>query len=248
MPPIIFEPTPRRIRVEFNKVMIADSTRAMIEIETPIPVYYLPLDDIRQDLLRLSSHTRFDQRRGSARFWSIEVGDRRAEDAVWNYPQPLPGAPSLAPYAAFKWDLVDHWYEEDEEIFRHARNPYKRVDAIRSSRRVEVIIGGSRVADTRHAVFLFETGLPTRYYIPREDVRPDILGPSERRSQCPYKGVAAYHSVAVNGDPRGDLVWYYPDPIDECRKITGLLAFFNEKVDAILVDGEAMPRPVTPWS
>ena len=104
------------------------------------------------------------------------------------------------------------------------------------------------MADTRRAVFLFETGLPTRYYIPSEDVRSDILGPSERRSQCPYKGVAAYHSVAVNGEPRGDLVWYYPDPIDECRKITGLLAFFNEKVDAILVDGEAMPRPVTPWS
>jgi len=135
MPPIIFEPTPRRIRVEFNKVMIADSTRAMIEIETPIPVYYLPLADIRPDLLAPSDHTSFDQRRGSARFWSIAVGDRRAENAVWNYPQPLPGAPALAPYAAFKWDHVDHWYEEDEEIFRHARNPYKRVDAIHSTRR-----------------------------------------------------------------------------------------------------------------
>ncbi len=248
MSPILFEPTPRRIRVEFNKVMIADSTRAMIEIETPIPVYYLPLGDVRQDLLTPSDHTGFDQRRGRVRFWSIEVGGRRAEDAVWNYPEPLHSAPPLAPYAAFKWDLVDHWYEEDEEIFRHPRNPYKRVDAIRSSRRVEVIVGGTTVADTRRAVFLFETGLPTRYYIPREDVRPDILGPSERQTQCPYKGIAAYHSITIDNKGFGDLVWYYPDPIEECRKITGRLAFFNEKVDAILVDGEVIPRPVTPWS
>jgi uncharacterized protein (DUF427 family) len=248
MRPIIFEPTARRIRIEFNKVMVADTTRAMIEIETPIPTYYLPITDVRQGLLTPSDHTQFDPRRGNARFWSITVGERRAENAVWNYPEPLPEAPPLAPYAAFKWDVVDHWYEEDEEIFRHPRNPYKRVDAIRSSRRVQVVVDGIVVADTRRAVFLFETGLPTRYYIPPEDVRPDILGPSERRTQCPYKGIAAYHTVTIGNERHADLVWYYPDPIDECRKITGLLAFFNERVEAIRVDGEVVPRPVTPWS
>jgi len=248
MPPIIFEPTPRRIRVEFNKVMIADSTRAMIEIETPIPVYYLPLADIRQDLLAPSDHTSFDQRRGSARFWSIAVGDRRAENAVWNYPQPLPGAPPLAPYAAFKWDLVDHWYEEDEEIFRHARNPYKRVDAIHSTRQVEVIIGGAKVADTRRAVFLFETGLPTRYYLPRWDVKPGILRSSEMTTRCPYKGIASYYDVGVTGRTWPGLVWSYRTPIPECAKIQGLVSFFNEKVDEIRVDGKVMPKPVTKWS
>lgn len=248
MLPIIFEPTARRIRLEFNGVMIADSTHAMIKIETPIPVYYLPLGDVRHDLLVASDHTKFCPRKGQARFWSIRVADKLAENAVWNYPQPLPNAPPLAPYAAFAWDAVDHWYEEDEEIFRHPRNPYKRVDAIRSSRRVQVIVGGAVVAETRRAVFLFETGLPTRYYIPSEDVRPNILEPSERRTRCPYKGVAAYHNVTIGSQRYPDLVWYYPDPIDECRKITGLLAFFNEKVDAILVDGEAMDKPVTPWS
>src|SRR5262249_27138770 len=100
----------------------------------------------------------------------------------------------------------------------------------------------------RRAVFLFETGLPTRYYIPRADVRSEILRPSDRQTCCPYKGIAAYHAVTVGNAQYGDLVWYYPDPIEDCRKITGLLAFFNEKVDGILVDGEVMPRPVTPWS
>src|SRR5262245_44744937 len=213
MPPIIFEPTARRIRVEVNKVMIADSARAMIEIETPIPVYYLPLSDVRRDLLVPSDHTRLDQRRGHARYWSIEVGARRVENAVWNYPAPLPGAPPLAPYAAFEWDFIDHWYEEDEEIFRHPRNPYKRVDAIHSSRRVQVVVGGTIVADTRRAVFLFETGLPTRYYIPREDVRPGVLAPSDRQTRCPYKGIAAYHTLMLGSERYTDIVWYYPDPI-----------------------------------
>jgi uncharacterized protein (DUF427 family) len=248
MQPIICEPTPRRIRVAFNNIMIADSTRAMIKIETPIPVYYFPLSDLRQDLLFPSAHTKFCPRKGQARFWSIKVGERLAENAVWNYPEPLPGAPPLAHYAAFGWNLVDHWYEEDEEIFVHPRNPYKRVDAIRSSRHVQVVVGGTVVADTRRAVFLFETGLPTRYYIPRADVGADVLGPSELKTRCPYKGIAAYHSVSINGEGLGDLVWYYPDPIEECRKITGLLAFFNEKVEAIMVDGEVMPCPATPWS
>ena len=240
MQPIIFEPTARRIRVEFNKVMIADSTRAMIEIETPIPVYYLPLSDIRQDLLSPSSHTTFDQRRGSARFWSIEVGDRRAENALWNYPQPLPGAPPLAPYAAFKLDLVDHWYEEDEEIFRHARNPYKRVDAIRSSRRVEVIIGGARVANTRRAVFLFETGLPTRYYIPREDVRTELLRPTSHHTTCPFKGEASYWSAGVGGEVHENLVWSYETPIPQAEGVASLMCFYPDRTE-LTVNGERQP-------
>jgi uncharacterized protein (DUF427 family) len=113
---------------------------------------------------------------------------------------------------------------------------------------VQVIVDGAVVADTRRAVFLFETGLPTRYYIPRADVRSDVLGASELKTRCPYKGIAAYHNVTVKGDRHDGLVWYYSDPIEEIRKITGLLSFFNEKVDAIMVDGETMPQPVTPWS
>src|SRR5579864_1404391 len=245
---IIFERTPRRIRVEVNSVFVADSTHAMIKIETSIPVYYLPLSDIRRDLLVPTDHTKFCPRKGRARFWSIKVDKHVAENAVWNYPEPLPDSPPIAPYAAFVWDRVNHWYEEDEEIFRHPRNPYKRVDAIRSSRRVQVILCGSVVADTNRAVFLFETGLPTRYYIPREDIRACTFEPSERQTRCPYKGVAAYHSVIIGKQRYPDLVWYYPDPIEECPKIAGLISFFNEKVDAILVDGEIMEKPSTPWS
>jgi uncharacterized protein (DUF427 family) len=167
---------------------------------------------------------------------------------VWGYPDPYDEVPALKDFVAFYWDRVDHWYEEDEEIFVHARDPYKRVDVVNSSRHVQVIVGGETVADTRRARFLFETRLPTRYYIPPEDVRADLLVPSNKSTACPYKGKARYHSVKIGDDVFTDIVWYYPEPIAECPKIKDRLCFFNEMVDAILIDGVEMPRPVTPWS
>ena len=154
----------------------------------------------------------------------------------------------LKEYVAFYWDKMGAWYEEDEEIFVHPRDPYKRVDVLASSRHVRVVVAGETVADTRNLCILFETLLPTRYYIPHEDVRMDLLVPSDKRTRCPYKGKAVYWSVKANGKTVKDIVWSYPDSIPECPKISGMFCFFNEKVDAIYVDGEKMPTPTTVWS
>ncbi|HWL18166.1 MAG TPA: DUF427 domain-containing protein [Bradyrhizobium sp.] len=246
---IIFEPTGRRIRIEFNGTIIADSSRAMLLLETGhLPVYYLPLDDIRLDLMPKTEHTTHCPYKGDARYRSIAVGDRTAENAVWYYLEPLPGAPDLRHYAAFYWDKMDRWFEEDEEIFRHPRSPHKRVDAIRSSRRVQVVLDGTIVVDTTKAVFVFETGLPTRYYLPAEDVKAVTLIPTDTHTVCPYKGTASYYAVALNGRTYPDLVWYYPDPVPEITKIAGLVSFYNEKVDKILVDGDVVPKVRTAWS
>jgi uncharacterized protein (DUF427 family) len=110
------------------------------------------------------------------------------------------------------------------------------------------VVGGKVIAETRRARFFFETRLPTRYYIPPEDVRMELLVPSEKVTACPYKGRARYYSVRVEDRLFSDLVWTYPDPIPECPKIKGYLCFFNEHVDDILVDGVSVPRPLTPWS
>jgi uncharacterized protein (DUF427 family) len=145
-------------------------------------------------------------------------------------------------YLTVRWDAV-RWFEEDEEVFRHPRNPYARVDAVASSRRVQIVLDGVTLADTVRAVFLFETGLITRYYMPRKDVRQDLLRESAASTYCPYKGRALYHGVALNGRLHPDIVWYYPDPYPEARKIAGLICFYNEKVGAVLVDGQvALPR------
>ena len=132
-------------------------------------------------------------------------------------------------------------------MFRHPRDPYHRVDVLGSSRHVQVRVGGVLIAESRRPRLLFETGLPVRYYLPKLDVRLDLLTPSPTRTRCPYKGEAVYWSVQAAGDVYENIVWSYPAPIPETPKIENMLAFFNEKTD-IVVDGVAQERPVTRWS
>jgi uncharacterized protein (DUF427 family) len=246
---ILFEASPRRVRVKFNGETIADSTSAHLLFETRhLPIYYFPRADVRFDLLRPTEHHSYCPYKGTAAYWSIAVGDRVSDNAVWGYPEPFDEVAAIKDYVAFYWNRVDHWFEEDDEIFVHARDPYKRVDVVNSSRPVRVIVGGETVADTARARFLYETRLPTRYYIPPEDVRMDLLVPSDTVTACPYKGTARYYSVKIGDQVFPDIVWSYPEPIPECPKIKGYLCFFNEQVDAILLDGLPMERPMTPWS
>jgi uncharacterized protein (DUF427 family) len=246
---IAFEPSPRRVRVKFNGEMVADSTAAHLLFETRhLPVYYFPRSDVRIDLMTPTDHHSFCPYKGSASYWTIAVGDMRAENALWGYPDPFDEVAAINDFVAFYWDRVDAWYEEDEEIFVHPRDPYKRVDVLDSKRPVQIVVGGTVVAETRRARFLFETRLPTRYYIPPEDVRMDLLVPSDKSTRCPYKGKAQYYSVKIGDKQFDDLVWTYPDPIPECPKIKGYLCFFNEQVDEVRVDGFPVPRPLTPWS
>jgi uncharacterized protein (DUF427 family) len=140
---------------------------------------------------------------------------------------------------------MDAWFEEEEQVFEHPRDPYHRVDVIQSSREVRVEIGGKVVAESRRPRLLFETNLPTRYYLPVEDVRMDLLEPTDTTSVCPYKGTASYWRMQAGGR---DVAWSYQDPISECPKIRGLIAFFNERVDALSVDGELQEKPKTTWS
>jgi uncharacterized protein (DUF427 family) len=239
---------PRRVRVFFGGQPVADSTRVLYLFETGhLPVYYFPRDDVRFDLLEPTDHHTHCPYKGDASYFTVVAGERRAENAVWAYPEPIDAAAELAGYVAFYWNSADAWFEEDDEVFKHPRDPYHRVDVLNSSRHVQVSIGGLVVADSTRPRLLFETGLPVRYYLPKLDVSQHLLVPSETRSVCPYKGTAAYWSVQTPGGLARDVVWGYPAPIAEAPKIENLLCFFNEKVD-IAVDGVAQDRPQTPWS
>lgn len=191
-----------------------------------------------------SNHRSHCPYKGDARYWSVRVGERIAENAVWSYPDPIEGAPDLANLAAFYWHLMEAWFEEDEEVFVHARDPYHRIDVLESSRHVAIEIDGVKVADSRRPRLLFETGLPTRYYLPKLDVRMDMLRPRKTSTACPYKGVASYWAVQASGEVLEDVVWSYPSPYAEAFKIAGLLCFYNEKVD-LHVDGVLQERPRT---
>jgi uncharacterized protein (DUF427 family) len=142
---------------------------------------------------------------------------------------------------------MDHWFEEDEEVFVHARDPNTRIDILHSSRRVRIEVDGVTVADSTNASFLFETGLPTRYYFPKTDVRMDLMSPTDQVTACPYKGTARYWSVSVDGETHENLLWGYDSPFPESQKIAGLVAFYNEKVD-IYVDEVLQERPKTKFS
>ncbi len=245
---LYFEDSPRWVRVMFNGVTVADSKRIKLLHESGhLPVYYFPEEDVRMDLLQVSDHATRCPFKGEASYWSVRMGDKVAENAVWSYPEPVESCPPISGFMAFYWQMMDHWYEEDEEVFVHPRDPYHRVDILQSSRHVKVRVNGELVAETERPKILFETGLPPRYYIPPEDVREDVLVSSKKTTRCPYKGVASYWSIEVGAERVEDLIWYYPEPIPEAAKIKGLLAFFNEKVD-LEVDGELQERPKTQWS
>lgn len=242
------EPNQRRVRVFFGGEAVADSSRTLYLFETGhLPVYYFPREDVRFDLLEATSHRTHCPYKGDASYYTVVAGGRRYENAVWAYPDPIESVPELADYMAFYWDLADAWYEEDDEVFRHPRDPYHRVDVLHSSRHVQIRVGGVLVAETRRPRLLFETGLPVRYYVPKLDVRLDLLTPSPTRTRCPYQGEAVYWSVQAGGETLEDLVWSYPAPVPQAPKIENLLAFFNEKAD-ITVDGVSQERPVTKWS
>jgi uncharacterized protein (DUF427 family) len=246
---ITFEPCAKRLRVMFNGETVADSTNVRLMHETKhIPVYYFPRADVRADLLTATDHGSHCPFKGDAAYWTVTAGDKTAENAVWSYTDPYDEVADIKDTMAFYWDRMDHWFEEDEEVFVHARDPYKRIDIVPSSRPVRVVLGGETVAASTQALFLYETGLPTRYYIPAGDVTPGLLEATDLATECPYKGRARYWSATVGGKTFEDIVWGYPDPVHESAAIKNHLCFFNEKVDAILVDGEEMPCPETPWS
>lgn len=245
---LYLEPTPKRIRVVVGGETVADSRRAMLLYESGHqPIYYFPPEDVRADVLEPSErHTRCPKK-GEASYHTIRAGENVVEHGAWYYPDPLPGAPPLLKgLIAFYFSRMDHWFEEDEEIFVHPRDPYHRVDVIRSDRHVRVSLDGEVLADSTRAVALFETGLPARWYLPREDVTAE-LEPSDTVTRCPYKGEAGYYSVRAGGELVNDLVWFYEHPLDEVGRIAGMLCFFNERVDVEL-DGELQQRPASQWS
>ena len=246
---VLGEPSPKWVRVFFNGALIADTKRALLLSETGhVPVYYFPMEDVRMDLMEPSEQTSVCPFKGDCTYWTVKAGERVEENAVWAYHgAPNEGIPDLRGRVAFYWHMMDAWFEESEQVYVHARDPHKRIDVLPSSRQVKVVINGETVAETNRPTLLIETGMPVRYYLPRLDVREDLLVPSDEVTRCPYKGQAAYFSIKVGGEVIEDIAWYYTYPTPEASKVQGLISFFNERVD-LHVDAELQPRPKTRWS
>jgi uncharacterized protein (DUF427 family) len=240
------EPVPRRIRAMLGGAVVLDTTRALYVWETPsYPQYYIPVSDVDPEALvdeerpeRLS--------RGSARRYGLRAGGIERPAAAHLYgDDALTG---LAGTVRFDWAALDAWFEEDEEVFGHPRSPYVRVDALRSTRHVLVKLEGVVLAESPAPVLVFETGLPTRYYLDHLSVHLEHLIESDTVTACPYKGTTGgYWSARVGMTVHADLAWSYTYPNRQLLPIAGLIAFYNERVD-LVVDGEPLERPITHFS
>jgi uncharacterized protein (DUF427 family) len=234
------EPIEKRVRADVGGGTVVDSTRAILvwEPRRVVPSYAVPVEDVRAELTEAPATN--GQAKGllhpgipfsvhTADGEPVSIDDRvgagfRLEDA------------DLAGYVVLDFAAFDGWYEEDERIAGHPRDPFHRVDVRQSARPVRIEVGGEVVAETTRARLLFETQLPTRFYIPREDVRSQLHA-SDRHTYCPYKGSASYWSVDAGGRRREDIAWSYEEPLPDAVAIEGLVAFWDERV-SVYLDGE----------
>ena len=240
------EPVPRRIRALLGGTVVIDTTAARYVWELPYyPQYYVPIGDIDPDVLVDEDHQEH-LKRGTARRLGLRLGDEVRSGVAHHYT--ASAIEGIVGTVRVEWAALDHWFEEDEEVFVHPRSPYSRVDALRSDREVAVSLDGTELARSSRTVMVFETGLPTRYYFDRLDIEWSQLVSSATQSACPYKGVTSgYWSVELDGRTQSDLAWAYDFPTRALLPIAGLVAFYNEKVD-IAIDGVPMDRPVTKFS
>ena len=235
----------KRVRAYLAGQAVVDTLAPVLVWESPyFPTYYLPLADLRAKL-ESNGETSHSPSRGDATVYDVVIDGQTAKAAALRY-QDSP-IEELRDLVRLEWSAMDEWFEEDEPVYIHPRDPYTRVDILASSRHVVVEVDGERVADSHSPRILFETGLPARYYIPFTDVRMDLLRPSDTKTGCPYKGWASYWNVAIGDVEHKDIVWGYRSPFPECQKIAGLACFYNEKVD-IYLDGELQDRPRSPFS
>ena len=238
------EPVPRRVRGFLGGRKVLDTTSALYVWESPkYPQFHIPLADVEPGLLVDEGED--DERPvGPARRHGVRAGDEVRPAAAWLHG----GDGELAGTVRLLWEALDAWYEEDEQVFVHPRNPYSRVDALRSSRAVRVELDGTVLAESPATVMVFETGLPTRYYFDRSAVAFEHLVPADTVTACPYKGVtSAYWSARAGAELLRDVAWSYDFPTRQLLPIAGLVAFFNELVD-VVVDGVRLERPETPFS
>ena len=226
-------PVPRRIRAYLGAEKVLDTTRALYVWEWPhYPQYYIPLDDVRRDVLVSEGHTQRTGR-GLAELHGLEAGQahrpRAARVITDSAIEGLKGT------VRFEWAALDAWFEEDEQVFVHPRDPYTRVDALRSNRRVRVELDGIVLADSASPVMVFETGLPVRYYVNRTDVRFEHLVPSDTVTSCPYKGMTSgYWSVRVGGSDAQGPGLAYDFPTRQLLPITDLVTYSYFIFDSLL--------------
>jgi uncharacterized protein (DUF427 family) len=237
LPDLRHEPTDKWVRAIVGDQAVADTTSALLvwEPRRVVPSYAVPVGDLRAELLPVPSlgdegrpllhpGVPFAYHSTPGESFTLRTAGRDLPSAGFR-----PADPDLAGHLVLDFRAFDAWYEEDVPLIGSPCDPYHRIDIRRSSRHVRLELDGRLLAETDRPTLVFETGLPVRYYLPKEDVRVE-LRPSDHRTSCAYKGHASYWSI----EGQENLVWAYEDPLDEARELAGLVAFYDERVQVTL--------------
>jgi uncharacterized protein (DUF427 family) len=255
----LHEPTAKRVRIEHGGETVAETDRPLLvwEPRRIVPSYAVPIEDLHMELTPatepadapdparfpvLHPGIPFSLHTAPGQPMTVRTAQGSLESAAFQ-----PSDPDLDGYVILDFRAFDAWYEEDERIVSHPQDPFKRISTRASSRQVRIEVDGQMLAESKQPRLLFETGLPTRYYLPWADVRTELLTSSDKHTYCAYKGEASYWSVNLEGRVLKNLVWTYKQPLHEALPVRDLLAFYNERVD-IVVDGARQERPVTIFS
>ena len=235
---VYWEPWGRRLRAVFAGKTVLDTRRAVVVHETgKFPVHWLPLEDVSRELLHpAESEGKVEGKLGGQK-WSVRVGNRVAERAVTGYVRLQEGDPDLAGHVKVEFRSMDRWFEEDDPVYAHFRDPYHRIDVRSSSARVIVRHADHIVAESSRPKLLFETNVPVRYYLPFADIRLNLLQRSDTVSQCPYKGDGQHWHLVIGNDRVEDAAWSLPHPLPEGLAAAEHVCFYPEKVE-VTVDGK----------
>ncbi|HEU5107807.1 MAG TPA: DUF427 domain-containing protein [Micromonosporaceae bacterium] len=261
-----YQPTDKRVRALIGERTVVDSQSAALvwEPRRVAPYYAVPERDVLVPLVSASRRARAVVPpapvvgspllpHGGFRAHTVTGEELSIRAPGWGVGRRLEGVafrpadPDLSGYIVLDFDAFDRWLEEDEPVEGHPRDPYHRVDVLRSSRHVRIMLGEKLLAESRRPRLVFETLLPVRFYLPREDVNQRLLRPSSRRTTCPYKGEAVYWSVQLSGYVVEDIAWSYPRPKPGITDLADLLCFFDERVEAV-VDGTRRERLPPHWA
>lgn len=246
-----YQTTPRRVRGLLNGKYAFDTINAYHVWEHPyypqygnslidktVPAlndltrcrFYVPVSSFTSDA-QLTKTSPVEGTKEAVHFGKLSVGDTSTERVLIFATAPLKDLVKV------EFKELDQWFEEEVPIYQHPKDPYKRIDILNSTRHIKVALEGVTLAESSTPLFLLETSLRTRYYLPPTSAKWEYLSKSDTETYCPYKGRANYYNVKVNGKEYKDLVWYYQYPTAESAPIVGHLCFYNEKVD-VWVDGE----------
>lgn len=247
-----YEPTAKRLRASVGPNVVADTHNGLLvwEPKRLVPTYAIAEQDISAALMPIKSkdahpeappvldpRNPFTQHTSPGQVYDIVVVATTLPAAGFK-----PHDPGLQGHVLLDFGAFD-WREEDEPIVSHPHDPFHRIDILRSSRHVRIELDGRVLAESSRPVLLFETLLPVRFYIPPEDVAPQLVH-SDTVTYCAYKGQASYLTMP---GVRADIAWTYRDPLREAEPVRDYICFFDEHVD-VTVDGQPRTRPSTPWS